>query len=290
MIAPLASTRVLSCTKKTYKFENQRTTSRPEQYNFTLEKILENIADTSSTAQVGLDYDQLERHSEQELALIVDDDDTTVDMLKLILRRAEFNVVGAMGGHEAVEKCAKLTPDVILLDIMMPEMDGWETYSNLRKMTDAPVVVVSAGTTDDWIVKAFDLGMEDYVTKPFSAKEVVARVKAAVKRKAPSKPNRVRVFPEADLTINLDTRQVTLGKEKINLTPLEYGVFSVLVEATPEPVSYETIVEQVWGEDNAKARKRLKWAIHSLRRKLEEDSSRPERIKTHTNYGYQFVT
>lgn len=290
MIAPLASTRVLSRTKKTYKFENQRTTSRPEQYNFTLEKILENIADTSSTAQVGLDYDQLERHSEQELALIVDDDDTTVDMLKLILRRAEFNVVGAMGGHEAVEKCAKLTPDVILLDIMMPEMDGWETYSNLRKMTDAPVVVVSAGTMDDWIVKAFDLGMEDYVTKPFSAKEVVARVKAAVKRKAPSKPNRVRVFPEADLTINLDTRQVTLGKEKINLTPLEYGVFSVLVEATPEPVSYETIVEQVWGEDNAKARKRLKWAIHSLRRKLEADSSRPEMIKTHTNYGYQLVT
>ena len=251
---------------------------------------MENIAEASPPASLGLDYDQLEEHSEQELALIVDDDDTVVDMLKLILRRAEFNVVGALGGHEAVDKCSKLTPDVILLDIMMPEMDGWETYSNLRKMTDAPVVVVSAGTMDDWIVRAFDMGMEDYVTKPFSAKEVVARVKAAVRRKAPGKGSQVRVFPEADLTINLDTRQVTLGEEQINLTPLEYAVFAMLVEATPEPVSYDAIAERVWGEDNAKARKRLKWAVHSLRRKLEKDSSRPKIIKTHTNYGYQFVT
>ena len=251
---------------------------------------MDNIADTTSTAPAGLDFDQLEDRSEQELALIVDDDDTTVDMLKLILRRAEFNVVGAVGGHEAVDKCSKMTPDVILLDIMMPEMDGWETYSNLRKMTDAPVVVVSAGTTDDWIVRAFDMGMEDYVTKPFSAKEVVARVKAAVRRKAPSTTSDVRVFPDANMSINLETRQVSLGERKINLTPLEYAVFAMLVEATPEPVSYERISEQVWGEDNAKARKRLKWAVHSLRRKLEEDSSRPELIKTHTNYGYQFVT
>jgi len=249
-----------------------------------------NIADPSLNTSLGLDLDQLEERSEQELALIVDDDDTTVDMLKLILRRAEFNVVGAMGGREAVDKCAKLSPDVILLDIMMPEMDGWETYSNLRKMTDAPVVVVSAGTMDDWIVRAFDLGMEDYVTKPFSAKEVVARVKAAVRRKGPSKGGQVRVFPQVGLTINLETRQVTLGEERISLTPLEYAVFAALVEATPEPVSYEAIAERVWGEDSAKARKRLKWAVHSLRRKLEADTSRPEMIKTHTNYGYQFAT
>lgn len=251
---------------------------------------MENIAEASLTTSLGLDYDQLEEHSEQELALIVDDDEAMVEMLKLILRRAEFNVVGAEGGHEAVAKCAKMTPDVILLDIMMPDMDGWETYSNLRKMTDAPVVVVSAGTMDDWIVRAFDMGMEDYVTKPFSAKEVVARVKAAVRKSAPKKPSQVKVFPEVEMTINLATRQVTLREKKITLTPLEYEVFAALVEVTPEPVSYQTITERVWGEDNAKARKRLKWAIHSLRRKLEKDSSRPEMIKTHTNYGYQFVT
>lgn len=119
---------------------------------------METPIEMTKDSSLGLDYDQLEEHGEQDLALIVDDDDVTVDMLKLILRRAEFNVVGAIGGHEALEKCSKMSPDVILLDIMMPEMDGWETYDNLRKITDAPVVVVSAGTLDDWIVRAFDRG------------------------------------------------------------------------------------------------------------------------------------
>lgn len=255
-----------------------------------MEKYVETAADTTSQSPLGLDFDLLEEHSEQDLALIIDDDDVTVDMLKLILRRAEFNVVGADGGHQALEKITKLTPDVILLDIMMPEMDGWETYTNLRKITDAPVVVVSAGTLDDWIVRAFDMGMEDYVTKPFSAKEVVARVKAAVRRTLDVHPSRVRIFPELDLVVNLDTRQVTLGEESIHLTPLEYSVFSVLVNGTPDPVSYEVIAEKVWGEDSPNARKRLKWAVHSLRRKLETDPDRAKLIETHTNYGYQLVT
>lgn len=251
---------------------------------------METVADTTTESTLGLDFDQLEERSDQELALIVDDDDVSVDMLKLILRRAEFNVIGAMGGHEAIEKCSKMTPDVILLDIMMPEMDGWETYDHLRKITNAPVVVVSAGTLDDWIVRAFDMGMEDYVTKPFSAKEVVARVKAAVRRTASFKPNRVRIFPDLNLVINLDTRQVTLDDESIHLTPLEYSVFAVLVEKTPDPVSYEVIAEKVWGEDSPNARKRLKWAVHSLRRKLEKEPGKPKLIGTHTNYGYQLIT
>lgn len=255
-----------------------------------MEKIMDSVADMTTKSPLGLDLDLLEERSEQDLALIVDDDDVTVDMLKLILRRAKFNVVGAVGGHEALDKCSKLTPDVILLDIMMPEMDGWETYDNLRKITDAPVVAVSAGTLDDWVVRAFDAGMEDYVTKPFSAKEVVARVRAAVKRSVVATPSRVRIFPELDIVINLDTRQITIGDETIHLTPLEYSVFAILVEHTPEPVSYEVISEQVWGEDTPNARKRLKWAVHSLRRKLERDPSKPKLISTHTNYGYQFVT
>ena len=255
-----------------------------------MEKNVEAVTETTTKSPLGLDFDQLEERSDQDLALIVDDDDVTVDMLKLILRRAEFNVVGAVGGHEALDKCSKLTPDVILLDIMMPEMDGWETYDNLRKITDAPVVAVSAGTLDDWIVRAFDMGMEDYVTKPFSAKEVVARVKAAVRRTVTVKPSRVRIFPDLDLVINLDTRQITLGDETIHLTPLEYSVFAILVEHTPEPVRYEVIAEKVWGEDTPNARKRLKWAVHSLRRKLEKDSTRPKLIGTHTNYGYQLIT
>ena len=100
----------------------------------------------------------------------------------------------------------------------------------------------------------------------------------------------MRIFPDLDIVINLDTRQITLNEETIHLTPLEYSVFAILVEKTPEPVSYEVIAEQVWGEDSPNARKRLKWAVHSLRRKLEKEPGKPKLIGTRTNYGYQFVT
>lgn len=248
------------------------------------------LLNNHNQAGLGLDIDQVDQMRDKDLALIIDDDDTNVGMLKLILRKAGFNVIGALNGREALMKASETAPDVILLDLHMPEMDGWEVIGKLRTMTNVPVLIVSANALEDSIVRAFDLGADDYVTKPFTAKEVVARVQAALRRAFPTEPVKVRVFPNAKLMVNLETRLVHLDERIIKLSPIEFHVLAALVNKTPKPVAYTEIAESVWGEDNPNIRKRLKWAIHLLRKKLELDPTDPKLIVTHMNYGYQLLT
>ncbi|MBW8012115.1 MAG: response regulator transcription factor [Chloroflexi bacterium] len=241
-------------------------------------------------SSMGLDFDQLDDKQERSLALIIDDDYTTINMLKLILQRAGINVIGAFSGKDALEKCADTSPDIILLDLMMPEMDGWEVYQHLRVMTNAPVIIISAVHLEDSVVKAFDLGVEDYITKPFAPKEVIARVQSVLRKVSEHEKITMRTFPHLNISVNMETRQVFLEKETVNLTQTEFAVFEKLVMETPNPVTYEAIGEHVWEEYSPEVRKRLKWAIHLLRRKLEKDPAKPELIVTHTKLGYQLKT
>ncbi len=172
----------------------------------------------------GLDLDRVRRLGDQQLALVVDDDPDTVQLLKLTLQRAGINVIGALDGHDALAKCAETSPNVILLDLMMPIMDGWQTMQQLSAITMAPVLVISAIINEDSVVHALAEGAEDYIRKPFSAKEVVARVQAALRRSQLSSPPKVLVLPGKGLWINLETRQVKLHDRFIKL--LSAGIFS----------------------------------------------------------------
>lgn len=237
----------------------------------------------------GLDLDAVQELGDQRVVLVVEDDPDTLNLLKLTLRRAGMNVVGATDGKQAIKKWMDVNPNIVLLDLMMPEMDGWETLSHLRAVTDAPIIILSAMGQKENIVRGLREGADDYMPKPFVGDEVIARVEAALRRAGPKAPISKLTFPENDLSLDLETRQVTLRDTLIDLTPREFAVLATLAKQHPKPVSYDMIAQEVWGEDNDKIRERIKWIVYLLRQKIESDPSKPKLILNKTRYGYQLA-
>jgi DNA-binding response OmpR family regulator len=196
-------------------------------------------------------------------------------------------VIGASDGNEAIAKCSEARPNVILLDLMMPLMDGWQTMEHLRRISDAPVVIISAITSDEAVVRALNEGADDYIRKPFSVKEVVARVQTAL-RKRPERPNSgVIEFPEHGLVVDIENGFTSIHGRIQNLTPHEFAVLVSLAREANRPMSYEKISRSVWDDEfNPQIQQRLKWVVHRLRQKLEEDPSNPTLIINYRNFGY----
>jgi DNA-binding response OmpR family regulator len=243
----------------------------------------------SPNAASGVDLDEVyasERHS----VLVVEDEPDTVMLLKHILRSAGFNVMGAMSGSEAIKKCAEIKPDLILLDLMMPDMDGWETYRYLRQMGDVPVIVISAVGNKEDIVKALRLGIDDYLTKPFFNAEVVARAQAVLRRYGKTEDVSRLVFPDVDLVIDFQTQKVTLRDQSVQLTNKEFAVLAVLARNAPEVVNYQTIAQQVWGMDTPDVRKRIKYLVYIIRRKFQSLDHSRELISNVDRLGYRMNT
>ncbi len=247
----------------------------------------QNITNGENLADQGLDLDRVRAGQERRLALIIDDDMDTVQLLKLSLQREGLNVIGALDGYEAVSKCMETNPNVILLDLMMPQLDGWETMAQLREITTAPVVVISALNHADHVVRALAEGAEDYIRKPFSGKEVVARVQAAMRRTQPSEPVKVLAVPKVGLLIDLETQQVRFHDQIVKLTRHEFTILTQLSLHVPRPVSYQDLTEEIWGEHTQVNQKRLKWVIHQLRKKLVDRQADPDVIVNYRNFGYQ---
>ncbi len=249
--------------------------------------------DTSTTNMSfqtpGLDLDAVERLSDQRVVMVVEDDPDTLNLLKLSLRRAGMNVVGAMDGRQAIRKWVDSNPNIVILDIMMPEMDGWETLAHLRAISDTPIIILSALSQNDNVVRGLREGADDYITKPFQNNEIVARVEAALRRAGPKMDSQKFVFPELSLMIDIETHQVVLNDEQIDLTPREFSVLTVLAKRHPKPVEYATIADEVWGEDSEKIRERIKWIVYLLRQKIEKDPKEPKMILNKPRYGYQLA-
>lgn len=221
-------------------------------------------------------------------ALIVDDDPDTVNLLKIIIRNAGMEVDSAYDGWEALQKCADIQPHIILLDLMMPGMDGWETYRGLRMMTDVPVIIISAISKKEQVVRGLQMGFDDYLIKPFDPQELIARIYAVLRRVISSKPVTTRVFPCIDLTIDYQTCDVIYSGRNIPLTPKEFAILEVLTKNAPRIVTYEEIARQVWGEKTENYRQRIKYIIHLLRQKLEDNPSNPKIILNREGLGYKF--
>ena len=241
------------------------------------------------TNQSGVDLDEVyasERHS----VLVVEDEPDTVTLLKHILRNAGFNVMGALSGSEALKKCADIKPDLVMLDLMMPDMDGWETYRYLRQMCDVPVIVISAVGDKDDVVRALRMGVDDYVTKPFYNAEVVARAQAVLRRYGKLEDVSRLVFPQIDLVIDFQTQKVTLRDQSVQLTNKEFAVLAVLARSAPEVVNYQTIAQQVWGMDTPDVRKRIKYLVYIIRRKFQSLDAERELILNVDRLGYKLNT
>jgi len=237
----------------------------------------------------GVDLDEVHA-SNRSTVLVVEDEPDTVLLLKQILRMAGYDVLGALNGLEAVQKAADAKPDLILLDLMMPDLDGWQTFQYLRQTTDVPVVIISAIHNKEDVVRALRMGVDDYLTKPFINAEVVARVQAVLRRARPSRKTDRLVFPQSDLVIDFGTQEVILQQKHIQLTGKEFAILATLARSAPDVVQYRAIAEAVWGKDNPQVRNRIKYLVYLLRQKLEDISGNPDIIQNIDRLGYKLRT
>ncbi len=242
--------------------------------------------------KIGIDLDQVES-VERQRVMVVEDEVDTIFLLKQIFRIAGFNVVSAMDGEEALKKIVKYEPDMVLLDIMMPDMDGWETLKYIRQMTDVPVMFVSALGRKQDVVRGLRAGVDDYITKPFHSEELIERVRAVLRRTQKAKEISRFVFPQVDLIIDQMNQEVVFGEHTISLTQREFAVLAVLAKHAPAIVSYETIASEVWGEEetnSANARKRTKYLVYLLRQKFNEADPENKLIVNVDRLGYKLDT
>lgn len=242
------------------------------------------------TQHVGADLDDYYA-SERSRILVVEDDQDTAFLLKQILRHAGFDVLSAINGKEALNKVNLSFPDLVLLDLMMPEMDGWETIDRLRQVSNTPVIVLTALTSKENAVNCLQRGADDYMVKPFYKAEVVARVNSVLRRARTMRDSGRFVFPQIGLAIDTQTREVRLRSAKIQLTGKEFSVLLVLAKHAPEIVHYQKISQSVWGRDFPQARQRIKYLVYLLRQKFQEaDASAGEMIENVDRLGYKLLT
>ncbi|HSM23965.1 MAG TPA: response regulator transcription factor [Anaerolineaceae bacterium] len=239
----------------------------------------------TQTQNVGIDLDETLRRNKK--VLIIDDDPDTIELMKRILRLADFDVASSRNGTEAVTIAEIIQPDIILLDLMMPEVDGRATLKNLREITQSPVIVVSALIDKKNIVDLLNLGSDDYITKPFHRDELVARIQAVLRRARLLSVIDGVSIPESGLTVNFSKREVHFQGEFVQLSPKEYELIELLVKQMPHVVKYKEIGSEIWGENNNYVRNRIKYLVHTIRNKFHEIKPGIDVIVTADRVGYR---
>jgi two-component system alkaline phosphatase synthesis response regulator PhoP len=221
--------------------------------------------------------------------LIVDDDIKIVELVKLYLNRDGYSVLTAYDGNQALKLARETHPDLIVLDIMLPGIDGLEICRILREESPVPIILLTARTTEEDRIIGLDLGADDYVTKPFSPKELAARVRAVFRRTPDESLQRgPSELKYGDLTVNFPKHQAFLSGKALNLTPVEFKLLGVMIREPQRVFSRAQLVEKVLGFDFEGFDRTIDVHILNLRRKLEPDSSHPNLIKTVYGAGYKF--
>lgn len=220
--------------------------------------------------------------------LVVDDEKQIRRMLKAALEGYGYNIDEAASGHEGLRQTLIFHPDLIVLDLGLPDIDGIEVIERLREWTQTPIIVLSVREHEDDKIKALDAGADDYVTKPFSMGELLARLRAALRRTAKSDDEPVFTFGE--LSIDLARRNVTLRGDEVKLTPTEYEVLKYLAQQAGRVVTHRQLLRAIWGSNYQEESQYLRVYIGQLRRKIETDPSQPSYIITEPGVGYRLVT
>jgi DNA-binding response OmpR family regulator len=217
--------------------------------------------------------------------LVVDDDVKTVELVKLYLNRDGYRVLTACDGTEALRLAREAHPDLIVLDLMLPGMDGLEVCRTLRDESDVPVILLTAKTTDQDKINGLSSGADDYVTKPFSPRELAARVRAVLRRLPGERgPSEIR---HSELTVNFRKHEASLGSRSLNLTPVEFRLLGVMVKEPGRVFTREQLIDTALGYDFEGFNRTIDVHILNLRRKLGSDQSQPEYIKTVYGAGYK---
>jgi len=225
-----------------------------------------------------------------EKALIIDEDPGLLAVLRSGLEDDGLTVVTVDNGQEALRAAYETNPDIIVLDVVMAEIDGWEVCRQLRYMSAAPIVVLSASAGEAHIVKALATGADEYLTKPRGLQELRARIRAILRRDRMSRNGGWQpTYEDENLRIDLVNGSVTRGNEIVHLTPTESRLLMCLVSRRGRVVPHQELLINVWGQDSAKAIDSLSVYIRYLREKVEEDPSNPRYIRTHWGIGYYFA-
>jgi two-component system KDP operon response regulator KdpE len=217
--------------------------------------------------------------------LVVDDEAAIRRFLHTILKAEEFSLHQAETGHAALAAAATVRPDIILLDLGLPDLDGVEVIRRIREWSPVPIIVLSVREREDDKVKALDAGADDYLTKPFGISELLARIRAALRRSVQQIPE--PVFNSGDLEVDLARRRVMVNGEEVQLTPTEYDLLRLLVTHAGRVLTHSQILKQIWGIAYLEQPHVLRVNISNLRHKIEADPSRPRHIITEPGVGYR---
>jgi two-component system KDP operon response regulator KdpE len=218
--------------------------------------------------------------------LVVDDEPQIRRVLRSTLATHGYEIAEAKTGEEALEWLRKEAPDLVLLDMNMPGMGGVEACREIRRASDAPIIMLTVRNAERDKVAALDAGADDYVVKPFGIEELLARIRAALRRYAPG--DALPPFASKDLSIDFEARQVRVRDRDVHLTPKEYDVLKHLVANQGKPLTHRRLLQAVWGPDYGEETESLRVVINQLRKKLEADPARPRYILTEPWVGYRF--
>jgi two-component system KDP operon response regulator KdpE len=221
------------------------------------------------------------------LLLLIEDDPQFQRLLSTTLESQDYQVLAAATGQEGLIAARSQQPSLLILDLGLPDIDGQEVISHLRKWSELPIIVLSARNQESEITQALDNGADDYLTKPFSTAVLISRIKALLRRVAKLPSGALEVFQVGELKIELTKRRVFVGEQEVSLTPIEFNLLSELVRHAGFVVTHRQLLEKVWGPSYIEHSHYLRIYMGQLRHKLESDPARPRYLLTEAGVGYR---
>lgn len=224
------------------------------------------------------------------LILIVEDDNHIKNLISTTLKVNKYNYLVATSGNEAIMLAVSHKPDIILLDLGLPDMDGVEIIKNVREWSNIPIIVISARSEDTDKIEALDFGADDYITKPFSVEELLARIRVATRRlNSMNEKQAESIFKNGDLTIDYSAGCVYLYDKELHLTPIEYKLLCLLSKNVGKVLTHTYITMEIWGTTWESDVASLRVFMTTLRKKIEQDSVESKYIQTHIGVGYRML-
>lgn len=231
----------------------------------------------------------MEPSGSKKKILVVDDERGLVKVIRLNLEHDGFDVVEAMNGQQAMDQMRTTLPDLVLLDVMMPDMDGFTVLKLIREQSQIPVIMLTAKSEEADIVQGLELGADDYITKPFSPRELTSRIRAVLRRSEHDEAETGKIVVDDRLTLDFDRHEVWVNGELVQLRPTEYRLLYHLAQNAGWVLTHDQILNKVWGYNYENEPHYVRLYINYLRKKLEEDPSNPKYILTERGTGYRFV-
>lgn len=229
------------------------------------------------------------QHTAPRLILVVDDEARMRRFIRMNMELEGYQIIEANNGVEALEQVRQFTPDLVIMDVMMPQMDGFEALRLLREISTVPVILLTVKDEEEDKIQGLGLGADDYITKPFSPRELVSRVEAVLRRAEwPAPPPRTVLEIDGRLSVDFNRHQVIVDGERIDLRPTEYRLLYTLIQNAGWVVPHETLLAKVWGYEYRDETHYLRLYINYLRKKIEEDPANPQYIMTERGVGYRF--